>query len=248
VLARDCGFAHVLRMLARPAEKAENGPDFRHIDTWIFDLDNTLYRADSDLFALIDARMSAYVANLLGVTTEEARKIQKEYYRDYGTTLSGLIRVHGIDPETFLSDVHDIDLTQLEPDPVLNRAISRLPGRRFVFTNGCRNYAQRVLERIGLADVMADIWDIRTIAFQPKPKLTAYERVLADASIIPSRAAMFEDVARNLVPARALGMTTVWINNGSVWSRQGPEHPVAQPHHIDYETTDLSAFLSTIRT
>ncbi len=234
-------------MPACPIEKAENGPDFRHVDTWIFDLDNTLYRADSDLFALIDARMSAYVANLLGVTTEEARKIQKDYYRDYGTTLSGLIHVHGIDPETFLSDVHDIDLIQLEPDPVLNSAIARLPGRRFVFTNGCRNYAQRVLERVGLADAMADIWDIRTIAFQPKPESAAYERVLTDAGIAPSHAAMFEDVARNLVPAHALGMTTVWINNGSVWSRQGPEHPVAQPHHIDYETTDLSAFLSTIR-
>jgi len=234
-------------MSAHAAEKPTTGPDFRHIDAWIFDLDNTLYRADSDLFALIDARMSAYVARLLNVTHDEARKIQKDYYRDYGTTLSGLMRVHGIDPETFLSDVHDIDLTQLEPDPVLNCAIARLPGRRFVFTNGCRNYAQRVLERLDLDKLMDDIWDIRTIAFQPKPDPAAYESTLANAGIAAGRAAMFEDVARNLVPARALGMTTVWINNGSVWSKQGPEHPVAEPHHIDYETTDLSAFLSTIR-
>jgi putative hydrolase of the HAD superfamily len=155
--------------------------------------------------------------------------------------------VHGIDPETFLSDVHDIDLSQLEPDLRLNGAIARLPGRRFVFTNGCRNHAERVLERIGLDRLMDDIWDIRTIAFQPKPDRAAYERVVADGAIVASRAAMFEDVARNLVPARALGMTTVWINNGSVWSKQGPEHPVAEPHHIDHETGDLSAFLTTIR-
>ncbi len=247
MLACACGFAHLPRMSARPAETAETGPDFRHVDTWIFDLDNTLYRADSDLFAQIDARMSAYVANLLGISPDEAKKLQKDYYRDYGTTLSGLIRVHGIDPETFLSDVHDIDLTRLEPDPALNSAIARLPGRRFVFTNGCRNHAQRVLDRIGLAQAMDDIWDIRTIAFQPKPERAAYERVLADTGIAASRAAMFEDVARNLVPAHELGMTTVWINNGSVWSKQGPEHPVAQPHHINYETDDITAFLSTIR-
>ena len=234
-------------MSAHPAEKAETGPDFRHVDAWIFDLDNTLYRADSDLFALIDARMSAYVARLLDVTPGEARKIQKDYYRDYGTTLSGLIRVHGIDPEAFLSDVHDIDLSQLDPDPGLNDAIARLPGRRFVFTNGCRNYAQRVLERVGLDRVIDGIWDIRTIAFQPKPDRAAYESVIANAGITPRRAAMFEDVARNLVPAHALGMTTVWINNGSVWSKQGPEHPKAEPRHIDHEITDLSAFLSTIR-
>jgi putative hydrolase of the HAD superfamily len=229
------------------AHPAENGPDFRHVDAWIFDLDNTLYRADSDLFALIDARMSAYVASLLGVTADEAKRIQKDYYRDYGTTLSGLIRVHGIDPETFLSDVHDIDLSPLDRDPVLNRAIARLPGRRFVFTNGCRNHAARVLERIGLSGAIDDIWDIRTTAFEPKPEPAAYERVLAKAGIAAKRAAMFEDVARNLVPAHELGMTTVWINNGSVWSKQGPEHPVAESRHIDHETGDLSAFLSTIR-
>jgi putative hydrolase of the HAD superfamily len=231
-------------MSARPAE---NGPDFRHVEAWIFDLDNTLYRADSDLFARIDARMSGYVASLLGVTPGEAKRIQKDYYRDYGTTLSGLIHVHGIDPETFLSHVHDIDLSPLEPDAALNRAIERLPGRRFVFTNGCRNHAGRVLERIGLSGIMDDIWDIRTIAFEPKPRRGAYERVLANAEISAGRAAMFEDVARNLVPAHELGMTTVWINNGSVWSKQGPEHPVAESHHIDHETGDLAAFLSAIR-
>ncbi len=131
------------------ARLAETAPDLRHVDAWIFDLDNTLYRADSDLFAQIDVRMASYVSALLSVPLDEARRIQKDYYRDHGTTLSGLMKVHAADPEPFLEHAHDIDLSVLAPDPKLNENIARLPGRRFVLTNGCRNYAQRVLDRIG---------------------------------------------------------------------------------------------------
>ncbi len=229
------------------AQAAETGPDFRHVEAWIFDLDNTLYRADSDLFAQIDVRMSAYVARLLDLPLDAARRIQKDYYRDHGTTLTGLVKLHGIDPETFLAEVHDIDLSVLAPDQDLNDAIARLPGRRFVFTNGCRHHAARVLDRIGLGAVIDDVWDIRTIGFAPKPEPAAYETVIARACIAPKQAAMFEDLACNLVPAHALGMTTVWLNNGSAWSKQGPEFPVAQSHHIDHETDDLADFLQTIR-
>jgi putative hydrolase of the HAD superfamily len=228
-------------------QPAETGPDFRHVETWIFDLDNTLYRADSDVFAQIDTRMSAYVARLLDLPLDAARRLQKEYYRDHGTTLNGLIRVHGIDPEAFLDYVHDIDLSRLKPDTRLNEAAARLPGKRFVFTNGCRNHATRVLERIGMTALIDDIWDIRTVAFAPKPQHGAYKAVVARAGLAPARAAMFEDVARNLVPAHALGMTTVWLNNGSEWSKQGPQFPVAQSHHIDHETDDLAQFLHAIR-
>ncbi|HWA91194.1 MAG TPA: pyrimidine 5'-nucleotidase [Rhizomicrobium sp.] len=218
------------------------------MESWIFDLDNTLYPAASDLFAQIDTRMTAYVARLLGLPFEDARKLQKDYYRDHGTTLNGLIRRHGIDPEPYLADVHDIDLSVLVPDPALNDAIARLPGRKFVFTNGCRNYAARVLDRLGLGDVADDLWDIRTTGYCPKPDRAAYETVIARAGIVPARAAMFEDLARNLVEAHALGMTTVWIDNGSVWSRQGPTEPVADSRHIDYTTGDLTQFLEGIRT
>lgn len=233
-------------MQADPVEAAL--PDFRHVEAWIFDLDNTLYRADSDLFAQIDARMCDFVGRLLNVPPDEAKRIQKDYYRDHGTTLNGLIKRHGIDPESFLDFVHDIDLSVLAPDGALNEAIAGLPGRRFVFTNGCRNYAQRVLERVGLQDSIDDLWDIRAIAFSPKPEMAAYRTVLACTGVAPGRCAMFEDVARNLVPAHELGMTTVWLNNGSVWSKQGPEFPVAASHHIDYEITDLNEFLRSIRT
>jgi putative hydrolase of the HAD superfamily len=226
---------------------AETAPDFRHVDAWIFDLDNTLYPASSNLFAQIDMRMSTYVADFLSLPIEDARRIQKEYYCDHGTTLNGLIKIHGADPEPFLAHAHDIDLSVLTPDGALNTAIARLPGRRFVLTNGCRNHAARVLDRIGLSGVIDEIWDIRAMEFRPKPDPAAYETLIHKAAIAPERAAMFEDLARNLVPARELGMATVWLNNGSHWSKQGPMHPIVETHHIDYETSDLAAFLKSIR-
>jgi putative hydrolase of the HAD superfamily len=239
--------ARTLILAAMPPAAAE-APDFRHVESWIFDLDNTLYPAASDLFAQIDARMAAYVARELGLDASEAARLQKAYYHDHGTTLNGLIKLHGIDPEPYLAEVHDIDLSVLAPDPALNGAIAALPGRKFVFTNGCRDYAQRVLDRLGLSSLAGAVWDIRTTNFCPKPDPAAYEHVIATAAIVPGRAAMFEDLARNLVPAHALGMTTVWLDNGSIWSRQGPEHPVAEARHIDYTTTDLAQFLKDIRT
>jgi putative hydrolase of the HAD superfamily len=225
----------------------DTGPDFRHVESWIFDLDNTLYPASSELFAQIDARMTTFVQNLLGLGRDEARALQKSYYRDHGTTLNGLMHLHGVDPEHYLAVVHDIDLTVLAPDPLLTSAIARLPGRRIIFTNGCRNHAARVLSRLALDGLFDEMWDIRTVAWRPKPDEDAYRHVLAQSAIAPERAAMFEDAARNLVPAHRLGMTTVWLRNGSAWSKQGPEHPVAEPAHIHYEIEDLPHFLHSIR-
>jgi putative hydrolase of the HAD superfamily len=222
-------------------------PDFRHIRNWIFDLDNTLYPSSCDLFGQIDEKMALYTQRLLGITLAEARRLQKEYYFAHGTTLNGLMRVHGVDAEDYLAFVHDIDLSVLTPDPALHGALATLPGRKFVFTNGCINHAGRVLERLGIAAHFEAVWDIRTIGFQPKPAAAAYRTVLAQADSDGRDAAMFEDITRNLVEAKALGMTTVWLKNGSDWSRQGPSQPVAQPHHIDYETDDLAAFLQSIR-
>jgi len=230
-----------------PSAGAQFAPDFRHIDTWIFDLDNTLYPASSDLFAQIDTRMTAYVQDLLGIGPVEARTLQKAYYRDHGTTLNGLMRLHGVDPDEFLGFVHDIDLTALAPDDQLREAITRLPGRRYIFTNGCRRHAARVLAALALENLFDEIWDIRTVSYRPKPDPEGYRAVLEENRIAPTRAAMFEDAARNLVPAHALGLTTVWLKNGSVWSKQGPEHPVAEARHIHYEIDDLARFLQTIR-
>ena len=223
------------------------GPDFRHVDAWIFDLDNTLYPSSCDLFAQIDARMTAFVQELMGVGKDEARALQKAYYRDHGTTLSGLMRLHGVPADDFLTYVHDVDFSVLSPDPRLRSAIARLPGRRFIFTNGCRNYAGRVLDCLRLEGLFDDIWDIRTIAYRPKPDPESYRAVLAGAAVAPKRAVMFEDIARNLVPAHELGLTTVLLKNGSVWSKQGPENPVPQSHHIHHETDDLADFLHSLR-
>jgi putative hydrolase of the HAD superfamily len=226
-----------------PAQQA----DFRHVRAWIFDLDNTLYPARCDLFAQISDRMTDYVARLLGLDRVEAHRVQKDHYRVHGTTLNGLMKLHDVEPEDYLAYVHDIDLSAVDPDPELAAALAQLPGKRFVFTNGCRNHAARVLDRLGFSHLFDEIWDIRTIAYQPKPDAAAYRTVLPRTGIAAQASAMFDDIARNLVEAQALGLTTVWLKNGSEWSNQGPLHPVAEARHIDYETDDLAHFLHSIR-
>jgi len=220
--------------------------DFQHVRDWIFDLDNTLYRADNGIFAQIDGRMTQFVSGLLGMERDAARQVQKQLYRDHGTTLAGLIAVHKIDPEPYLDFVHDIDLSGLEPDTALRDALLRLPGRRFVFTNGCRNHAARILERLRLADLFEQVWDIRTIDFVPKPGPAAYDAAVAAGGVTPRKAAMFDDIARNLVVPHEMGMTTIWLDCQSDWSRQGPEFPVASSAHIDHETRELGHFLNSI--
>ncbi len=230
-------------MQAAPPEKKA---DFRHVRAWVFDLDNTLYPAHCDLFAQIDDRMTDYVARLLNVDRVEARRLQKEHYRLHGTTLNGLMKVHGIEPEHYLAAVHDIDLSALTADALLAAALARLPGKRFVFTNGCRNHAARVLARLELSHLFDEIWDIRTIEFRPKPDPAAYHAVQARTGTPAEATAMFDDIAHNLVAAHEAGWTTVWLKNGSEWSRQGPRHMIAEPRHIHYETEDLAQFLHTI--
>jgi putative hydrolase of the HAD superfamily len=222
------------------------GPDFRHVEAWVFDLDNTLYSASTALFDQIEARMTLFVRRRFAMGFDEARTLQKAYYRDHGTTLNGLMREHGVDADEYLDFVHDVDLSALRTDDALAAALARLPGRRFVFTNGCRRHAARILDRLALAPLFDDVWDIRTIGFRPKPDPVSYRRVLDSVGIVPGRGAMFEDVARNLVPAHALGMTTVLIRNDTPWSKQGPEYPVATGEHIHYETDDLASFLNTL--
>jgi putative hydrolase of the HAD superfamily len=220
--------------------------DFRHVESWIFDLDNTLYRGDNGIFAQIESRMTDYVMAALRLPREEARIRQKEMYRAYGTTMNGMMMLHGTDPEDYLGFVHDIDLSALPPDPALGAALARLPGRRFVFTNGCRAHAARILDRLGLSHLFDAVWDIRTSGFTPKPAPAAYARAVAAGGIAAEACAMFDDLPGNLVPARAMGMTTVWLDCGAPWSRQGPAaEAAAPPHHV---TADLTQFLHSIRT
>ncbi|MCE7794947.1 pyrimidine 5'-nucleotidase [Sphingobium sufflavum] len=216
-----------------------------HVESWIFDLDNTLYPPEADLFALMDVRMTGYIAHLLNLPLEEARVLQKGWFRDHGNTLSGLMHHHDIDPCDFLAHVHDIALDRLSPDPVLRDMIERLPGRRLIYTNGDADYAGRVLERLELTGLFECVHDIHACAYVPKPQPPGYATLCAAYAVDPTRATFFEDMARNLAPAKALGMTTVWLNNGSEW---GADIGTEGSHRdfIDYETPALAPFLTAL--
>lgn len=212
-----------------------------HIDTWIFDLDNTLYPARCNLFAQIDAKMGQYISELLSIDRAEARVVQKNYFHSHGMTLKGLMDDHAVDPHHFLDFVHDIDMSVVQYDARLVASLARLPGRKLVFTNADIAYASRVLERLGLAQAFECIHDIHATGYAPKPDPAAYAGLCEAYAIDPRRALFAEDMARNLPPAHAIGMTTVWINNGS---EQGPLSQFGS--FIDFEVADLSDWLHAV--
>lgn len=216
-------------------------PRLRHVDSWIFDLDNCLYPASADLFALIDLRMGEFIQQLLGCGHDEARRVQKGYFHEHGTTLAGLMAAHGTDPHEFLAFVHDIDLARIAADPSLVAAMDRLPGRKFVFTNGDEAYARRVLDRLGLANAFDGLHDIHAMNYVPKPDPRAYAELCERERIDPLRALFADDMARNLEPAKRLGMVTVWIDNGSEQANRA-----ADPAFIDYRITDIATWLTGI--
>jgi putative hydrolase of the HAD superfamily len=221
-------------MLNRMAEIAPSV-----IDHWLFDLDNTLYCPSLGLFDQIDTRMGAFISRLQGCDAAEARTIQKRYFHDHGTTLAGLMHNHGVAPETFLSFVHDIDLSLVAPDPHLRAGLAALPGKRHIFTNADADYAVRVLERRGVADLFETIVDIRATAYVPKPQAPAYAALShAIAGFDPTRAVFVDDMSRNLRPAKQLGMTTVWLANGSEAGDRDHD-----PDHVDHHIDDLSTWL-----
>ena len=216
-------------------------PRFAHIDDWIFDLDNTLYPASTRLFDLIDERMTAYVGRVTGHDPVEARRVQKNYFRDHGTTLAGLMRHHGVEPRHFLDDVHAIELDRVAPDERLARGLAALPGRRFIFTNGDAAYAGRVLTAIGIGDQFHGLIDIHACNYLPKPDAHGYRLLVDRFAIDPARAVLIEDMAKNLKPAKALGMTTVWVDNGSERGNHG-----ADDDFIDYRIGNVAEWLISI--
>lgn len=213
---------------------------FDNRDVYVFDLDNTLYPAQSNLFAQVDVKIGEYVQSLLSLDPVEARKIQKRYLVEHGTTLRGLMENHKVDPHHYLDAVHDIDMSPIKNDPALRKSLESLDGRRIVFTNADKPYAEKVLDRLGIADLMEDIFDIHSASLDPKPVPHVYDTFLSDHDIDPARAIMFEDMARNLVPAHALGMATVWINTGSPWGEAGHD-----PETIHAETDLLNNWLTS---
>ncbi len=212
-----------------------------NVRNWIFDLDNTLYPASNDLFALIDEKMGIFISDRLQCSREEAYRIQKQYFHNHGTTLAGLMRHEGVDPHEFLDFVHNIDLSRLAPAPQLKAEITALPGRKYIFTNADRSYAARVLQKLGLGGIFSGIHDIHACDYQPKPERFAYNTMIDAFAVDPGQSLFVEDMARNLAPAKTLGMATVWINNGSEWGDKD-----AHPDFIDYEIADLTEWLGEV--
>ena len=213
--------------------------DLTHIDTWLFDLDNTLYPVESEVMTLVAGRMTDFMEKITGLPREEARAIQKRYYEGHGTTLAGLMaNDHGVDPEEFLTHVHDVSLDALSPIPALIAGLERLPGRRLVFTNGSAEHAVRVLERMEMAHLFEDIFHIAAADYIPKPARATFEKMMAAHDVAPVGAVFFEDSEKNLAPAAELGMTTVLV---------GPHASASTADFIDHRTNDLAAFLNGAR-
>ena len=222
---------------------------FAGIETWVFDLDNTLYPAGSDLWPKIDARITLWMMDRYGIDGLSARALQKFYYEHFGTTLRGLMETDGIDPASFLAFVHDIDRTSIVAVPELAAAIKALDGRKLILTNGSRMHAEKTASALGLDGLFEDVFDIVSGDLVPKPEPDAYHRFLALHGVDPTCAAMFEDIPRNLVVPKALGMTTVLVvpAPGALDTREAFEIvSEAVPPHIDFMTADLTGFLRAV--
>jgi putative hydrolase of the HAD superfamily len=217
-------------------------------EAWIFDLDNTLYPRSTNLYRQVDERIRLYVRRLLNVDEVEAEKIQKSFYKTHGTTLRGLMLTQNVDVDEFLSFVHDIDHSAVKPDPALGDAIMRLPGKKYIFTNGSRAHAEKVAERLGFPKHFEDIFDIVAANLVPKPERATYERFVKRFGVHPGRAAMFEDLTRNLVVPKAVGMTTVLVVPAGTrevfhgeWEYEGRDDD-----HVDFVTDDLARFVGQV--
>ena len=215
---------------------------FGHVEAWVFDLDNTLYPSDSDLWLSIDQRITLFLMTLFGIDGLSARALQKHYYQRYGTTLRGLIEENLARPEEFLAFVHDIDRSRLAPDPTLAAEIAALPGRKLIFTNGSRDHALRTAAQLGMGDLFEDVFDIVAANMIPKPAAAAYAAFFDKHGVDPARAAMFEDIAKNLAVPHTLGMTTVLV----MAKIDQADHREAHDRAIDFSTSDLAGFLTSV--
>jgi putative hydrolase of the HAD superfamily len=223
---------------------------FTGIDTWVFDLDNTLYPHHVNLWQQVDVRIGEFVSAFLGVSAEQARVIQKDYYRRYGTTMRGMMTEHGVHADDYLAYVHKIDHSPLQPNPAMGAAIAKLPGRKLILTNGSTDHADAVLQRLGLAGHFEAVFDIIAAELEPKPAPQTYRKFLDLHRVDPLKSAMFEDLARNLVVPHQLGMTTVLVvPDGSTevvredWELEGRDAA-----HVDHVTDDLAGFLQGLST
>jgi putative hydrolase of the HAD superfamily len=221
---------------------------FAQIDTWVFDLDNTLYPPHCDLWPRIDMRITQYMCDMFGLDGMSCRALQKYYYRQYGTTMHGLIAEHGISPDRYLDFVHDIDRSDIDPDEALASAIAALPGRRLILTNGSRDHALKTAEQLGLGGLFEEVFDIVAANLVPKPEPQAYMSFFEKHGVDPARAVLFEDIERNLIVPHRHGMATVLVvpKAGGRDHREDWEILRERPPHIDFVTDDLASFLTQV--
>ena len=213
------------------------------ISTWIFDLDNTLYSADSGIFQQVHTLMSKFVSAHLNIDIKKATELQRKYYRQHGTTLRGLMDNHNVDPDHFLSEVHQLDYSIVGPNFKLNRELKKLKGRKIIYTNANRQHANDILIRLELTNVFDNIFDIKTANYIPKPEASPYEQIISEFNIDPITTIMFDDIAKNLVPAKNVGFASVWIDVGY---ENFSDDIAKSKKYLDYETKDLSLFLDEV--
>ena len=215
--------------------------ELTNIKYWLFDLDNTLYAGTTKVFDQVDKKMSKFISEKLNLSIEEAKKIQKDYFHEYNTTLNGMIKNHEIDANEFLEFVHDVNLDFLKKDKFLKNEIMKLNGKKIIFTNGSRAHAENVTKRIGIDKLFDGIFDIVDSDFIPKPSKESYKKIIENYKIEPQYCIFFEDIARNLKPAHELGMKTVWIKNNEPWAAK-----FSDSTFINYKTDNLAKFLKEI--
>jgi putative hydrolase of the HAD superfamily len=213
------------------------------ISTWIFDLDNTLYSADSGIFQQVHTLMGEFVSNNLKIKIKEAKLLQRKYYKQHGTTLRGLMDNHNIDPDHFLSEVHNLDYSIVGPNKELNKELEKLEGRKIIYTNANRKHAEDILKRLELTHMFQEIFDIKNANYIPKPEISPYQQIITDFNINSSSAIMFDDIAKNLVPAKNVGFTSVWINSGY---ENFSDDIASSKKYLDYETKNISNFLNQV--
>ena len=215
--------------------------ELKKIKYWLFDLDNTLYSGDTKVFDQVDKKMSKFISEKLKVSIDEAKKIQKNYFHEYNTTLNGMIKNHDIDANEFLEFVHDVDLSFLKKDDFLKEQISKLDGKKIIFTNGSKAHAFNVTSRIGIEQLFDGVFDIVDSDFYPKPSIEPYKKIIENYKIQPEYCIFFEDIARNLKPAYELGMKTVWIENNEPWAAK-----YSNEKFVNFKTKSLTNFLKEI--
>ena len=213
------------------------------IDTWIFDLDNTLYSADSGIFQQVHELMGKFVSNHLNIGINEAKKIQKKYYKEHGTTLKGLMDNHGVEPDYFLAEVHKLDYSIVNSNKNLNNELNKLNGKKIIYTNANMQHTLDVLERIELSNFFDEIFDIKMANYIPKPEITPYEEIIKKYDLNPNSSAMFDDIAKNLVPAKKVGFTSIWIDAGY---ENFSDDIKASKKYLDHETTNITKFLEDV--